>query len=353
MCFTLLRTNRVMRHLRGSACSLGLGSKGTRRSSGTSARLMVEHARRFLLVPLHRLDTRTMCALSRRQGRQAFVGRRMGRPASTRAEARCRCGICSAGEEERRATRAFRARGCCPSQCVRASSRSPRAKTPCVERRPCAAQSRFRRASPHRMFDRGGSRSDGSRIGPGVKTTHSRGSTGTRGSARRSATVSAGGLVAEITESTANRLVARLYARTAALRARAQLGLRNERHVADCTRNSCRLGQFRGGRLRVVAPVNAPFVAADFGFEQRVGQRRAVGPPELASLRRDSFSWIIFAPAPCPIRSVEHEPRDVRLRAVRIIPNTTSIFSSRRSSRGSAGPTATGLAVDVARRSRN
>ena len=111
-----------------------------------------------------------------------------------------------------------------------------------------------------------------------------------------------------------------------------QLGLRDDRQVADLVEEQrAVVGQFEAAGLAVVrAGEGALLVAEDLGFEQRVGQRRAVDRLELgAALRRDR-SWIIRATSslPDPVGPrISTEMSD--LAAVRIHSKTTSIFSSR------------------------
>ena len=129
-----------------------------------------------------------------------------------------------------------------------------------------------------------------------------------------------------------DRLVAAEPLEAALLEHAQQLGLRDQRHVADLVEEQrAVVGELEAARLAIVrAGERALFVAEDFRLEQRVGQRRAVDRLELRGRCARLSSWIIRAttslPEPVGPR-ISTEMSD--LAAVRIHSKTISIFSSR------------------------
>ena len=96
-------------------------------------------------------------------------------------------------------------------------------------------------------------------------------------------------MVAEISrKSTEIDFVAAEPLEAALLEHAQQLGLRDQRHVADLVeKQRAVVGQLEAAGLAIVrAGERAFFVAEDFRFEQRVGQRRAVDRLELGVARR-------------------------------------------------------------------
>ena len=143
-----------------------------------------------------------------------------------------------------------------------------------------------------------------------------------------------------------DRLVAAEPLEAALLEHAQQLGLRDERHVADFVEEQRALvGQLEASGLAIVrAGERALLVAEDFRFEQRVGQRGAVDRLELGRRRGGSARGSSARRLPCPSRSARGSaPRCPTWRRCGSTRRRSASSRRGRSSRGSAAPTATDL----------
>ena len=284
-----------------------------------------------------------MCARSASASDGSRSPRRRRPAARRRAGTRCRLArIDAARRRQRRARRpCFRARGCCRASGTRSSRSSASLRERlAVERQPLRrAVAREEALREHRDVDlplAQRRQPDRERVDavveifaePAVADELLERPVGRRDQA----------------EVDRDRLVAAEALEAPLLEHAQQLGLRDERHVADLVEEQrAVVGQLEAARLAIVrAGERAFFVAEDFRLEQRVGQRRAVDRLELVACRAGSARGSSARRLPCPIRSVRGSaPRCRTSRRCGSTRRRSASSRRGRSSRGSAGPTAT------------